>query len=173
MSNKVISTFIVPIPQPFKAKFPSTHYLKQERQGLAEHCGKIRRKHFLGNKIEPLVSYLCPFQLWSSGGTSPCRERRSCRWRQRPASERGRRCGDPCRSGTSAQTWAGLGWASLQSGSLQSCSAPCSGRPNGWHLQRKSKHLRAITGKQAWCEAEFPPSLLTPLHKQLLKLFLH
>lgn len=99
---------------------------------------KSRRKHFLGNNIEPLVSYLCPFQLWSSGGTSPCTERRSCRWRQRPASEHGHRCEDPCRSGISVQTWAGLDWASLQSVSLQSYSAPCWGQPNGWHLQRKT-----------------------------------
>lgn len=155
MSNKVISTFIVPIPQPFKAKFPSTHYLKQERQGLAEHCRKIRWKHFLGNKIEPLVSYLCPFQLWSSGGTSPCRERRSCRWRQRPASEHGRRCEDPCRSGTSAQTWAGLGWASLQSGSLPSCSAPCSGQPNGWHLQRKTNISEQLLASQRGVKQNF------------------
>lgn len=39
VSNKVISTFIVPIPQPFKAKFPSTHYLKQERLSTVEKVG--------------------------------------------------------------------------------------------------------------------------------------
>lgn len=141
------------------AWFPTTLYLKpkQERR-FGWLLGKSRQKHSLGNNIKTLLSYLCLFQLWSSDGTSPCTERRSCRPRQTLKSRHGRRCEDPYRSGILVQTWAGCVWATLRSVSLQSYSTLCSGRPNGWHLQRKTSQSNYC--QEAWREAELPPSLL-------------
>lgn len=118
------------------------------------------QKHPLRNSIKPFLSYLCLFQPWSWAGTSPCTERRSCRQHQRSKSRHGRRCEDPCRSGRWVLTSGGCGWATLPSGLSQSCSSPCSGRPNGWHLQWKTP--QSNYRQETQCEAELPSPLLTP-----------
>lgn len=167
MSNKVISTFTVPIsiqPTPHFQHTPLSLRKRETRFSWA--AGKSTQQHSLGNKIKPLLSYLCPSRPWSSGGISPCTERKSCRWRQRPRSELGHKCEDPCRSGTSVPIRAGFSWATLQSVLLQSYSVLCWGQPREWHLQRQTSQ------SNCWCEGELLPSLLTPLGKELLKLFL-
>lgn len=99
--------------------------LRERETRFGWPVGKSTQKHSLGNKTKPLLSYLCPFQPWSSGGISPCTERKSCRWRQRLTSEHGHKCEDPCRSGTSVLTRAGFAWATLRSVLLQSYSVLC------------------------------------------------